>query len=716
MMRIKFALLVLFFLPFVNAQVKDISMPGKMLFIDGKYIPEEQSQSDIKEPFVKEKKHSSISWSEGFEGQVFPPLGWAVFEPKTASVQNWSRYVTTPIFGKASASVRYEAGTNPLSNDDWLITPKFLVNSGDVFCFWAKGAASMFDDSLEIFYSFDENLPPAGFVKISCIKVSLLNLFKIPLNFLTGKNVRLAFHYKENNQYRVYVDSVYVNSSAPKDAAVKNININNDLPVGIVKPKVKIKNYGYLSAPFSVKLIIKPGNYESVKTVSNIMQFEDSVIAFDDWNAAAGSFTASAQIIFEGDEQVENDTLSKNISVSNVLFDNGSIVNYPFSGPDGSDGSVLEAPLNAYGYNNSVYGNFRVAEDFTVPKDTTWCINSITFYAYQTGSYPFFSPFTSVNYRIWKGIPDGKGSVLVYGDLFSNKMVSSGWAESYRYYENAFSTLRPVYAINASAEVHLSPGTYWIDWQCGSSAVSWVPPVTIKGVSVTGNAMQFDGGWKSIKDSTLFVFGSYPQGLPFKIKGEIEIASVPVELTFLNAELTGDKIQIRWSTSTETNNAGFYIERKDEYSDYKIIGYVPGTGTSSKVTAYSFMDANIKTGEYIYRLKQVDFDGSVSYSKEAKVSANIPCGFSLNQNYPNPFNPSTNICFSVPEEGSVILNVYNVLGQQVKCLSLNGISQGEHSIKFNAEELNSGVYFYSLNVKTNSGLSFSAVRKMILAK
>ncbi len=124
------------------------------------------------------------------------------------------------------------------------------------------------------------------------------------------------------------------------------------------------------------------------------------------------------------------------------------------------------------------------------------------------------------------------------------------------------------------------------------------------------------------------------------------------------------------------------------------------------------MDKSVTSGTYQYRLKQIDFNGKYEYSKIVEVNySNTPSSFKLSQNYPNPFNPSTKISFDIPESGNVSLIIYNVLGQQVKTLLNNFMEAGTHTINFNAEGLQSGLYFYRLE---SSGLN--EVKKMTLLK
>ncbi len=124
-------------------------------------------------------------------------------------------------------------------------------------------------------------------------------------------------------------------------------------------------------------------------------------------------------------------------------------------------------------------------------------------------------------------------------------------------------------------------------------------------------------------------------------------------------------------------------------------------------------------------MKQLDFDGSFSYSDVAPVEFN-PSSFHLSQNYPNPFNPSTIISFTIPEEGFLSLKIYNTLGELVEILADGIISSGNHKIEWNTSsffsgvstkgEYASGLYFYKLEFESNSGLKLSEVKKMVLTK
>ncbi|MCW8804792.1 MAG: T9SS type A sorting domain-containing protein [Ignavibacteriaceae bacterium] len=186
---------------------------------------------------------------------------------------------------------------------------------------------------------------------------------------------------------------------------------------------------------------------------------------------------------------------------------------------------------------------------------------------------------------------------------------------------------------------------------------------------------------------------------------------VPVELTSFTAISNRNTITLNWSTASELNNQGFEIQRSNKGSDFESIGFTPGYGTSTETKNYSYVDANLSSGTYAYRLKQFDFDGTFSYSDIVNVDVTGPMQFELSQNYPNPFNPSTTINFSIPQSSNVTLKVFNTLGQEVATLVNQNMESGVHTINFDASALNSGIYFYRLDAG-----QYSDVRKMTLIK
>jgi hypothetical protein len=191
---------------------------------------------------------------------------------------------------------------------------------------------------------------------------------------------------------------------------------------------------------------------------------------------------------------------------------------------------------------------------------------------------------------------------------------------------------------------------------------------------------------------------------------------VPVELVSFTAENVLNDVILKWQTATETNNRGFDIERSQKsgvgsQNDWEKISFVEGSGTTTELTDYNFTDKIINPGTYDYRLKQLDFDGTYTYSEEVEVEISGPKDFTLFQNYPNPFNPATTIKFALPVNTKLVISIYNLLGEKISEVFNGEIEEGYHEFEFNAVNIPSGVYFYRFESQ-----QFNAVKKMVLLR
>ena len=122
---------------------------------------------------------------------------------------------------------------------------------------------------------------------------------------------------------------------------------------------------------------------------------------------------------------------------------------------------------------------------------------------------------------------------------------------------------------------------------------------------------------------------------------------------------------------------------------------------------------NVNGGTIIIK----SFSGEKLIAEENNLST--PLEYSLTQNYPNPFNPSTTIKYSVPNAGNVQLKVYDIIGNEVATLVNKEKEPGSYEVPFNASQLSSGVYIYSLravNPAASSGQVFVQTKKMVLMK
>ena len=192
---------------------------------------------------------------------------------------------------------------------------------------------------------------------------------------------------------------------------------------------------------------------------------------------------------------------------------------------------------------------------------------------------------------------------------------------------------------------------------------------------------------------------------------------LPIELIYFTVAFQNNFVILNWESATEVNNYGFEIERtitnsKLQITNWENVGFVEGHGNSNSAKQYSYVDNSVRAGQsYSYRLKQIDFDGQFEYSSVVNVEVGVPMEFSLAQNYPNPFNPSTIIDYSVPSNEFVTIKVFDVLGNTVSTLVNENKEAGKYNVTFDASNLTSGIYFYSINAG-----GFTQVKKMMLVK
>ncbi len=191
---------------------------------------------------------------------------------------------------------------------------------------------------------------------------------------------------------------------------------------------------------------------------------------------------------------------------------------------------------------------------------------------------------------------------------------------------------------------------------------------------------------------------------------------VPVELASFSASFKNNGGELSWTTTSETNNFGFDVERSSAQNNFYRIGFVKGHQTAAFSQHYSFIDNKITSGNYYYRLNQIDTDGSFHYSGIISIEVKTPLTFRLEQNFPNPFNPETEISFELSESRPIQLQIFNLLGKEIRTLVNSKFDAGIHSIRWDGKDNDgtlgrSGVYLYQLQAS-----NFIQVKKMSLVR
>ena len=178
---------------------------------------------------------------------------------------------------------------------------------------------------------------------------------------------------------------------------------------------------------------------------------------------------------------------------------------------------------------------------------------------------------------------------------------------------------------------------------------------------------------------------------------------LPVSLTFFDAYTKGNQIHLNWTTESETNNAGFQVERAVGNTPFEKTAFLEGHGTTDEPQHYVYSETlPLGSDSIAYRLKQIDFDGAFEYSDLVRVAPPAPTHLDLGPNYPNPFNPTTRIQYALPHEQQVKLIVYDVTGRERMRLQDGFQQAGRYQVELDATGWPSGIYLYRLEAGAQS--------------
>jgi hypothetical protein len=177
-----------------------------------------------------------------------------------------------------------------------------------------------------------------------------------------------------------------------------------------------------------------------------------------------------------------------------------------------------------------------------------------------------------------------------------------------------------------------------------------------------------------------------------------ETDPIPVELAQFTATLDAGRVQLRWTTASETNNAGFEVEREIASGAFEGLGFVDGVGTTSETQDYRFTDRALPfTAETLrYRLRQVDHDGTTAYSAVVEVQRAAPTQLELQTPFPNPAYGVATIRYALPDPAPARLEVYDLLGRPVRSWASPEEAAGRNEYRLDTRRLSAGTYFVRL--------------------
>ncbi|NOY07046.1 MAG: T9SS type A sorting domain-containing protein [Chlorobi bacterium] len=190
---------------------------------------------------------------------------------------------------------------------------------------------------------------------------------------------------------------------------------------------------------------------------------------------------------------------------------------------------------------------------------------------------------------------------------------------------------------------------------------------------------------------------------------------LPVELVSFSVRAIKSTVYLDWITATETGNLGFAVERKKPRQAWSNVGFIKGQGTTNQSARYTFVDKEVPTGQWVYRLRQIDTDGKESILGERTITIlTAPGRVALLGEYPNPITrerENLTVTFSVgtEKEVPVSIRIVDMRGETVDLLADDVFTQGEHLVTWRARSIPPGGYFIYLRSPAGS-----EVRKLLV--
>jgi len=174
---------------------------------------------------------------------------------------------------------------------------------------------------------------------------------------------------------------------------------------------------------------------------------------------------------------------------------------------------------------------------------------------------------------------------------------------------------------------------------------------------------------------------------------------LPVGCTVFAAESTTNGVKLTWTTETETNNAGFWVERSSDARNFERLKWIEGKINSTVQVDYEILDESaIEGNAYYYRLTQQDLDGKETYVCEMiGINQQTKPGVLFSEVYPNPTTGAINVRSFISEESNVVdIQVFSALGELVAELS-RGVVQGFNEFEIDLQSQAAGVYIIRLS-------------------
>lgn len=221
------------------------------------------------------------------------------------------------------------------------------------------------------------------------------------------------------------------------------------------------------------------------------------------------------------------------------------------------------------------------------------------------------------------------------------------------------------------------------------------PEASTKGVDFK-KTERFDPTVESMKDPENWITSTSDMNL----SDQLFFAPLPVELVGFSAEKTESGINISWETSSELENEGFELERSQDGIHWDLLSFIQGAGTTTQSQTYQYLDDQLTSGNYFYRLKQLDYDGKSTFSDVLVVNWGEINSFEARV-YPNPTTDQIYFANTFTREPAEI-SIYNGAGTLV-------LEQALIDESIDVSEFPAGIY--RIRVLVNGELQFLTFAK-----
>lgn len=185
--------------------------------------------------------------------------------------------------------------------------------------------------------------------------------------------------------------------------------------------------------------------------------------------------------------------------------------------------------------------------------------------------------------------------------------------------------------------------------------------------------------------------------------------TIGVEGLRLSSFVEDHSVALFWSTTAEENNAGFDVQRqtgpaRDTADErWSTLDFVAASTNEFEQGRYSFVDRNPLDGTSSYRLRQVDHDGTFSFSNVVEISVHPTSRFNISEPFPNPFTQTTTVSISSESGDPVSVSLFDITGRTVRTLGFIDSSNGSlESIEISGTGLPAGLYFIKVSDRYNT--------------